>query len=153
MQQNSSVIISEYLPTDKDAVMNLIKLNTPDFFAREEADELSRYLDKEIELYYVLLVEGEVVGCGGINFAEDKTIGKISWDMIHPSFQHQSLGTRLLKYRIDVLESVSGVKKITVRTSQVAYKFYEKQGFVLNDIKKNYWAEGFDLYSMEYKGI
>ena len=73
--------------------------------------------------------------------------------MIHPSFQHQSLGTRLLKYRIDVLESVSGVKKITVRTSQVAYKFYEKQGFVLNDIKKNYWAEGFDLYSMEYKGI
>ena len=50
MQQNSSVIIREYLPTDKDAVMNLIKLNTPDFFAREEADELSSYLDKEIEL-------------------------------------------------------------------------------------------------------
>jgi hypothetical protein len=50
--------------------MNLITLNTPDFFAEEETNDLSNYLDKEIELYYVLLVEGKVVGCGGINFAE-----------------------------------------------------------------------------------
>ena len=48
--------------------------------------------------------------------------------------------------------AISSVGKITVRSSQVAYKFYEKQGFVLNEIKKNYWAEGFDMYSMEYKG-
>ena len=91
----------------------------------------------------------QIVGCGGINFAENGTIGKISWDMIHPAFQGKSLGTKLLKHRIEVLESISSVEKITVRTSQVAYRFYEKQGFVLNDIKKNYWAEGFDMYSME----
>ena len=108
---------------------------------------------QEIEQYYVLLVDGEIVGCGGINFAENGTIGKISWDMIHPAFQGKSLGTKLLKHRIEVLESISSVEKITVRTSQVAYRFYEKQGFVLNDIKKNYWAEGFDMYSMEYKRI
>ncbi|WP_106828885.1 GNAT family N-acetyltransferase [Parabacteroides pacaensis] len=151
MQHNNS--IREYLPTDKDAVMNLIKLNTPDFFAEEEADDLNKYLDKEIELYYVLLVAGKIVGCGGINFAENKTIGKISWDIIHPNFQGKSLGSKLLKYRIEVLRAIPSVQKITVRTSQVAYKFYEKHGFILNEIKKDYWAKGFDMYYMKYEGI
>lgn len=100
MKYNESIIIREYLPTDKDAIMSLIKLNTPDFFAEEEANDLSKYLDEEIEQYYVLLVDGEIVGCGGINFAENGTIGKISWDMIHPAFQGKSLGTKLLKHRI-----------------------------------------------------
>ena len=71
MTQDNSIVIREYLTTDKEVVMNLIKLNTPNFFAKEEVNDLSNYLDKGIELYYVLLVDGKVVGCGGINFAED----------------------------------------------------------------------------------
>jgi len=151
MKPNESIVIREYRPTDKDAVMRLIGLNTPDFFAEEEADDFSRYLDEETELYYVLLVGGEIVGCGGINFAENRTTWKISWDMIHPSFQGKSLGTKLLRYRIEAMESMPGIERITVRTSQLAYKFYEKQGFVLNGIERNYWAQGFDMYSMEYR--
>ena len=73
-----------------------------------------------------LIPIGHVVGCGRINFAENKTIWKISWDIIHPDFQGKSLGTKLLKYRIEVLKTIPGIQKITVRTLQVAYKFYEK---------------------------
>ena len=62
MTQDNSIVIREYLTTDKEVVMNLIKLNTPNFFAKEEVNDLSNYLDKEIELYYVLLVDGKVVG-------------------------------------------------------------------------------------------
>ena len=149
-QRNRKVIIREYLPTDKEAVMNLIKLNTPDYFAEKEADDLNKYLDKEIERYYVLLVNGTVIGSGGINFAENKTVGKISWDMIHPKFQGKSLGTKLLNHRLEILKTIPGIQRITVRTSQAAYKFYEKQGFVLHEIKKDYWADGFDMYSMGY---
>jgi len=61
------------------------------------------------------------------------------------------LGKKLLEHRIAKLNSIDGIQKITVRTSQVAYKFYEKQGFELFEIKKDYWAEGFDMYSMKYK--
>lgn len=133
MTQDNSIVIREYLTTDKEVVMNLIKLNTPNFFAKEEVNDLSNYLDKEIELYYVLLVDGKVVGCGGINFAEKRTIGKISWDIMHPDYQGKSLGKKLLRYRIKVLKAIPSIKKITVRTSQLAYKFYEKQGFTLNE--------------------
>ncbi|MCB6974554.1 MULTISPECIES: GNAT family N-acetyltransferase [Butyricimonas] len=147
---NNSITIREYKSIDKSSVMNLIRLNTPEYFAPEEENDFSNYLDNERELYYVLLFNEKIVGCGGINFAENKTIGKISWDILHPEYQGKSLGTRLLEYRIEKLESIKSVQKITVRTSQVAYQFYEKQGFELKEIKKDYWAKGFDMYKMEY---
>ena len=144
--------IREYQPTDKNAVIDLIRQNTPAYFAQEEEADFSNYLDSERELYFVLLFNNEIVGCGGINFTEDKTCGKISWDIIHPQHQGKSLGTQLLKYRIEKLKSVGSIRKITVRTSQLVYKFYEKQGFTLKEIKKDYWAKGFVMYNMEYNG-
>ncbi|RZK42576.1 MAG: GNAT family N-acetyltransferase [Pedobacter sp.] len=147
------IIIRKYETSDKDDVINLIKLNTPEFFAPDEEEDLKKYLETERDLYYVLLYDGEIVGCGGINLAEEKTIGKISWDIFHPNYQGKSLGTKLLKHRIDKLNSIDSIQKITVRTSQLTYRFYEKQGFELFEIIKDYWAEGFDMYYMEYKII
>ena len=145
------ITIREYEPKDKNEVINLIRLNTPKYFAVEEEKDLHKYLETERELYYVLLYDQKIVGCGGINFADHNTTVKISWDMLHPDYQGKSLGTKLLKHRIDKINSIDGIQKITVRTSQVAYKFYEKQGFKLFETKKDYWAEGFDMYNMEYK--
>ena len=138
---DSHIIIREYCPTDRNDVMNLIRLNIPKDF------------DEEVELYYVLLFAGMIVGCGGINFADNMTTGKISWDIVHPAYQGKSLGTKLLNHRIEKLRNISSIKKIIVRTSQLVYKFYEKQGFVLLEVKKDYWADGLDMYKMEYKGI
>lgn len=150
---NNSITIREYKSIDKSSVMNLIRLNTPEYFAPEEENDFSNYLDNEKELYYVLLFNEKIVGCGGINFAENKTIGKISWDILHPEYQGKSLGSQLLKYRIEKIKAIDSIQKITVRTSQLAYKFYEKQGFELNEVKEDYWAKGFDLYRMEYNGL
>lgn len=148
---NYIITIREYEPADKEGVLNLIRLNTPEYFAPQEEADLSEYLDSGREIYYVLLFEGKIAGCGGINFADNRTTGKISWDIIHPACQGISLGTKLLLYRMGKLKSIGGIQKITVRTTQMAYGFYEKYGFELKEIKKDYWAEGFDLYSMEYK--
>ena len=150
---NHSITIREYEPTDKDAVINLIRLNIPKYFAPTEETDLNYYLDHERELYYVLLFDGQIVGCRGINFEDNKTTGKISWDILHPQYQGKSLGSQLLKYRIEKIKVIDSIQKITVRTSQLAYKFYEKQGFELNEVKEDYWAKGFDLYRMEYKGL
>ena len=35
MKQNDSIVIRKYQPTDKDDVLNLMKLNTPDFLQRK----------------------------------------------------------------------------------------------------------------------
>ena len=145
------IMIREYKSIDKNAVLELIRLNIPKYFASSEEDDFSRYLDSEIELYYVLLFDKKLVGCGGINFSDNRMTGKISWDILHPEYQGKSLGTYLLEYRIKKLKSIDSVQRITVRTSQLAYKFYEKRGFELLEVKKDYWARGFDMYRREYK--
>lgn len=146
----NQITIRPYTSKDKDKLLELIRLNTPKFFAPEEENDFSSYLDNERELYYVLVYQQEIVGCGGINFDANGTIGKISWDIFHPNYQGKSFGSKLLKYRIDVLQQINHVKKITVRTSQHTHKFYEKLGFKVEEISKDYWAKGFDLYAMSY---
>ncbi len=145
------ITIREYETNDKNEVIKLIKLNTPKYFAVNEEKDLNKYLETERELYYVLLYDQKIVGCGGINFTDNNTTGKISWDILHPDYQGKYLGTKLLQHRLEKLNSIDGICKIIVRTSQITYKFYEKQGFEIFEIKKDYWAEGFDMYNMEFK--
>lgn len=148
-----NVVIRAYKPEDQASVLQLLRLNTPEYFAPEEEKDLVYYLDNEMEHYYVLEYNGMLVGCGGINFSQDQSLGKISWDIFHPSYQGKGLGSRLLKFRIGQLKALGHIKTISVRTSQVAYRFYEKQGFRLVETVKDYWADGFDLYRMEYTAI
>jgi ribosomal-protein-alanine N-acetyltransferase len=144
-----NITIRAYTNHDKESILNLFQLNTPEYFSPEEEKDLLNYLENEIDLYFVLEFDQKIVGSGGINFSEDETHAKISWDFLHPDFQRKSLGTKLLKHRLDALEKMDNVKRITVRTSQLAYPFYEKAGFKLKEVVKDYWAKGFDLYRME----
>lgn len=153
--------IRAYDPADKTKLLEIFKLNVPQYFAETEIADLSNYLDHEIEKYYVVTLRPfdklrasqgnhEIVGAGGINFENDYQTGKISWDFIHPSKQGMGIGRQLLSHRLAVLQSMGTIKNICVRTSQHAYLFYEKNGFILKEITQDYWAKGFHLYSMEY---
>ena len=57
--------------------MNLIRLNTPEYFALEEETDLNEYLENKRELYYVLIFDGDIVGCGGINFVKNGRLRKL----------------------------------------------------------------------------
>jgi ribosomal protein S18 acetylase RimI-like enzyme len=148
MQNNP--IIREYKNSDKEVVLNLLRLNTPKYFSPDEEKDLIYYLENEIDYYFVLEINNQIVGAGGINFSDDKTIGKISWDIFHPEFQGKSLGSQLLIYRIEKLRQFKDIQQISVRTSQLVFKFYEKLGFELIEIVEDYWAKGFHLYQMKY---
>ena len=146
-----SPTIRPYVSFDFNSVLELIRLNTPTYFSVEEEKDLADYLKNSIEDYYVIELNHQVIGSGGINYSEDKKKGIISWDMIHPEFQGKSLGKMLLNYRISIIKEIDSIEQISVRTSQLTYPFYEKSGFEIINIKKDYWAEGFDLYEMGYK--
>ena len=145
--------IREYAPNDKSALLQLLDLNTPTYFAPTERTDFESYLDHEVELYYVVTFENRIVGCGGINFETDKSIGIISWDIIHPDYQGKALGSLLLQHRLSVLKTLDTKPKIIVRTSQLTHLFYQKHGFVLKDKIVDYWAPGFDLYFMEHQEL
>jgi len=142
--------IRKYTANDREDVLHLLRLNTPLYFSPSEEKDLVYYLDNEVEHFYLIESGHDLVGCGGFNFSDDLSVGKISWDIFHPDKQGKGFGSLLTKYRIDKLKSYDSVKTISVRTSQLVYKFYEKFGFELKETVKDYWAEGFDLYRMEF---
>lgn len=135
---------------DTSAIVNMLMLNTPKFFAPSEEKDLMDYLEKIAQNYFVVEGNSKVFGAGGINFGFDggKT-ARISWDIIHPSYQGKGIGTKLLQFRIDQIKKREEVQNVVVRTTQLVYMFYEKNGFVLESISKDYWAKGLDLYQMK----
>ena len=141
--------IRDYHPNDRDFVIAIMELNVPQYFAVSEVADLSDYLEYHIEKYFVVLIDGKIIGAGGINFENNGAV--ISWDFIDPAFHGKGIGRKLLQHRIQLIKSMEDIATITVRTSQLTYKFYEKSGFVLKNMIKDYWAKGFDLYGMEYK--
>lgn len=142
-------MIRSYRPSDKTFLIELIRLNTPKYFALAEQADFEDYLENKLEDYFVVEQDDEIVGCGGINYDHNNATAIISWDMIHPNFHGQGIGKSLLQFRIDKIKSASSFHKIIVRTSQYAYIFYEKSGFKLLKIEEDYWAEGLHLYVME----
>lgn len=146
----NEITIRSYTAGDKEALLSLLRLNTPAYFSPEEEKDFVHYLDHETELYYVILVKDRVAGGGGINFIPAEQEARISWDVFHPDYQGQGLGTSLLRYRLGRIRERADIARIVVRTSQQAFGFYRKQGFQLNRTVKDYWAPGFDLYHMEY---
>lgn len=145
----SEIQIRNYNPKDKNALLELLRLNTPTYFSPEEESDFISYLDKHILAYFVIEFENVIIGCGGINVTENQKTGVISWDIIHPNFQGKGIGKQLLEHRINFLKTNYLLDEIIVRTSQHTVDFYHKSGFELQEITKDYWAKGFDLYLMK----
>lgn len=141
--------IRNYHPSDKDKIITLLRLNTPQFFSPAEEADLLEYLGQHATDYYVATEVNNILGCGGINLTPDGTTARISWDIVHPNYQGKGIGSALTKFRLQKIKEMEGIKTIAVRTSQMAFQYYAKFGFTLKEIIKEYWADGFDLYSME----
>ena len=118
------------------------------YFDASEEKDFIEYLDHKLEDYFVIEYEKKVVGSGGINYFPSDHVARISWDMVHPNFHGKGFGKKLMLHRIDHIKRNKAIHKIQVRTSQLAYQFYQKTGFTLEKIEKDFWATGFDLYQM-----
>jgi ribosomal protein S18 acetylase RimI-like enzyme len=141
--------IRPYSSTDDDSIITLLRLNTPKYFAPEEEQDLRDYFANHIDLYFVVEDKGAIIGSGGINISKDAKNAALSWGIIHPDFQGNGIGRMLTQFRIEKALEIDTVERVSVRTSQFVYKFYEKLGFKLKQIVKDYWATGIDMYDME----
>lgn len=141
--------IRPYTPSDRNSLLELLKLNTPQYFALEEEADFIDYLQNYIEQYFVIEDSEKILGCGGLNFADNSKTAVLSWDIIRPDSQGKGIGSQLTSYRINIAKQMPEIEKIRVRTSQLVYPFYEKFGFILLEVKKDYWAKGLDMYCME----
>ena len=141
-------MIRRYTEKDRIELLKILELNIPEYFHPSEYDDFQDYLANKLEDYFVIMMDQQIVGSGGLNYPNDGTAARISWDLIHPEYHGKGLGKELTEYRIKLALENPIISTIRVRTSQFAFRFYEKMGFILTDIQKDFWAEGYDLYDM-----
>lgn len=141
-------MIRPYRISDKEELVKILKLNIPQYFDEREEMDFIEYLDHHRESYFVFEENGSIKGCGGINYFTDKEEARLSWNIVHPEFQGKGIGKKLTHYRLNEVRKNPEIKDLYVRTTQLVYPFYEKAGFTLDRIEKDFWARGFDLYQM-----
>ncbi|MDO6517862.1 GNAT family N-acetyltransferase [Zobellia uliginosa] len=142
-------MIRKYSNKDKPKIIELLRKNTPAFFAPSEEADFVNYLDHEVEDYFVYEEDARIIGAGGINYFPKLKLARISWDIIAPNSQGKGVGRKLAQHRLHHLKERKNIELIVVRTTQLAHKFYEKMGFELEKTEKDFWAKGFDLYQMK----
>lgn len=143
-----SFTIRSYKPEDRARLIEVFNLNVPKHFDPKEVKDLEGYLNELPETYYSIEVGGMIVGGVGCVVEEDLS-GSITWIFMHPDFVGQGLGRAAVEHCFCTLRKDERVKMFRARTSQTAYRFFEKMGFKVMSTKKDYWAEGLDLYDME----
>lgn len=141
-------MIRDYVLSDEKTIISLFRANVPEFFDSSEEKELRYYLNHQREDYFVYELNGEVVAAAGINYFPEANEARFSWDFILPAAQKKGIGSALAQHRLEVISKRANVRKVVVRTSQMAHEFYSKMGFKLDFVKNDFWAPGFHLYQM-----
>jgi N-acetylglutamate synthase-like GNAT family acetyltransferase len=132
---------------DTESVIAIFRSNIPKYFVESEEFELREYLAGGVEDYYVLEVDGEVAGAGGIALNADDTVS-LCWGMIHSSRLGTGLGKLLTEYRLARSLELFGAKPVVTSTSQHTAGFYKKLGFVTVEHTPDGFGPGIDICRM-----
>ncbi|SEL71789.1 Acetyltransferase (GNAT) domain-containing protein [Aquimarina amphilecti] len=142
-------MIRPYKLKDKKELIDVFKQNIPTYFDLKEVKDFQDYLQKYSASYYTIFYKKKIVGGVGCYLEGKNRIGRITWIFFHPKYTGLGLGKKAIEHSLSILKLSSELEKVVVTTSQLAYKFFEKFGFVLEKIEKDYWGLGLDLYLME----
>ena len=131
----------------------------PDFFDPCELPQFETWLDKKMKnehpenliYYYVLETSGKVIGCGGFYLNQEIKQAGMIWGMVSHPYHGNGFGKMLLKFRMQKIQSLSAQAKIRLDTSQYSYPFFEKMGFKLTAITKDFYGKGLDRCDMTFE--
>lgn len=70
------------------------------------------------------------------------------WGMVENGWHKKGVGRTLFAFRIQQLRLLKPEAQILVDTTQHSYQFFEKFGFKVTNVSKNYYATGLDRYDM-----
>ena len=142
-------IIRAYLPSDKVALFDIFKHYIPSDFAPDEIHDFDSYITEYWSTYFTFEIDGQIIGGIGYQMTDAGTTGQIKWILFHPERVGKGLGKMAIEHCLPIFKSKSEIKKAIVTSSQLAYRFFEKFGFILKKTEQNYWGDGLHLYLLE----
>lgn len=144
-----AVLIRSYVPSDREACLDLLRSNIPEHFSPPETEEFARFLDALPGPYFVAEVDGRIVGCGGIAVEKDGVTATLCWGIVEATRQRTGVGTRLLERRLGgFLAEHPEIRRVQMHTSQKVQGFYAKHGFVVASVVPQGFGPELDLVTM-----
>ena len=141
-------VIRKAQPSDLNCLVKIFTLNIPKYFHEEELVDFKKYFNSNnIETYFIIESEGEILGASGYAYENIQT-ARICWVFVDSNHHSTGLGKKLVNYCVDILKRDNQLNVIELETSNLTYKFYEKLNFKIQYIKKEYWPNNDDLYFM-----
>ena len=128
-----SAIITQERPDSPDAMQLITELEThlESLYPRASRHGFSvERLIAESVAFFVLYVEGEAAGCGGIKLF-GREFGEIKRMYVRPQFRGRGLGKMILDHLADYARAL-GVTLLRLETGihqQAAIRLYEQNGF------------------------
>ena len=158
----SDQIIRPYEGKDKLQCLNAFKSNVPMYFTEDEVLDYENFLDSYIikqntsdyrTNYFVLLIENQLVACGG--FGDRYLDGKLTltWGLVHINFHKKGLGKELLLFRLNRIKEQFPEASVSIDTIQHSAGFFEKYGFKTIKITNDFYAIGLHRYDMVWENL
>ena len=152
--------IIPYSKAHRTSCLEIIKSNTPKYFAEDETPLFESWLIaqeegrlahpvSEKEFYFVMETEGQIIGCAGYLLVKESDKVFLSWGMVHQDFHKQGFGKAFLEYRFDANENDFPDRKIALATTQDIAPFFSKHGFDTVLIKPKFYSPTLDRVEME----
>lgn len=141
-------MLQKYNSDHVESVVQIFRSNIPKFFRPGEETGLRDFLRDLSEDYYVVEIDGEIVGAGGIALNEDNTVS-LCWGMVRNDKLGTGLGKTLTEFRIERSREKFGDLPLVISTSQHTQGFYEKFGFRLIKHTPDGFGHGIDNCKMQ----
>lgn len=154
MTQNQATI-RKYTDSDKNACMEAFKTNVPKYFTEAEINDFEHFLAKlenpeeaDNLPYYVMELDGKIIGCGGFGEKKGKDAITFVWGMVHNAHHKKGYGEQLLVFRLTEIKKQFPGREVVLDTTQFSFPFFEKYGFRTVKITENSYGEGMHRYDM-----
>jgi N-acetylglutamate synthase-like GNAT family acetyltransferase len=157
-----ATFIRQYIASDKAACIEAFSSNLPKYFTIDELGDFERFLDRIVlqnpaanksaswTLYYVVVHDNIVIGCGGLGDKDGTNVISLAWGLVHFSYHKMGFGLQLLLHRLSVKEKLYPDGQLVLDTTQHSAPFFEKYGFTTTKIIENGYVQGMHRYDMVY---
>ena len=140
--------LRNYSPHDRDECLSVFRTNVPTFFRDHELNDFEQFIDASGCLYFVVLEDDEIVGCGGYGLTDDSETADLCWGMARADLHGKRVGEFLLLGRLHTIIENTVANAVRLSTSQLTDGFFRHYGFELQSIKHDGIATGLDDVEM-----
>lgn len=144
------MIVREYKPSDRADCLAVFDSNVGGSFLPAERDDFAAYLDNLPGPYFVVEEDGAIIACGGYApNAESPDTADLCWGMVRRDLQGTGVGLHLVSARLEKIRQDQAFTHVFLKTSHETAGFYERFGFVTQQVIENGIADGLHRHDMK----